>query len=80
MPSMSVVIVCLVRRLTAHPDRIREEVRSVGDKGNQTALDMGVRGEVRVLEAERAAQAKSNADSDRAEEGEDENSHTVEEG
>lgn len=70
---------CVGERLTAHADAVAEEVAGVRDERDDTALYVGVRREVRVLEAERACQAKGHAKRHGHEEGEEEDAHAVEE-
>lgn len=67
------------RTLTAHSQAIAEKVARVCYKDDQARLDFGVLVQARVLEHERAGQAKDDAERHRGEENEQEDAYTVEE-
>jgi hypothetical protein len=63
---------------TAHAETVGEEVGRIRNERNDTALNLGVRRKMRVLEGERARQTKSDTQQHGPEEREQEDADTVE--
>lgn len=67
------------RRLqhTTHVDRISKEVRCVGNKNDDTALNLRLSSDVRELQQQAGKQANDNTDHDRASEYQQEDADTL---